>query len=65
MPKNIMMNVVGRLRALTGDDRAQDLMEYGLLVGLIALVAIVGVTGVGTAADTVWTGIVAGLKAAL
>ena len=64
MPNHIA-KIVARLRALAGDDRAQDLLEYGLLVGLIALVAIVGVTGVGTAADTMWTGIVAGLKAAL
>ena len=60
-----MMNIVARLRALADDDRAQDLLEYGLLAGLIALVAIAGITGVGGAADTMWTGIVAKVKAAL
>jgi Flp pilus assembly pilin Flp len=60
-----MMSIAARLRALSNDDRAQDLMEYGLLAGLIALVAIAGVTAVGGAADTMWSGIVAKVKAVL
>jgi Flp pilus assembly pilin Flp len=60
-----MSNVVARLRALADDDRAQDLTEYGLLAGLIALVAITAIGGVGTAANAMWEHIVARLKEAL
>jgi Flp pilus assembly pilin Flp len=39
-------------------DDAQDLLEYALLMGLIAIVAIVGVTSVGQTIQTVfWSGI--------
>jgi Flp pilus assembly pilin Flp len=60
-----MSNVVARLRALVGDDRAQDLTEYGLLAGLIAIVAITAIGGVGTAANAMWEHIVTRLKDAL
>ena len=60
-----MRNVVARLRGLPDDDRAQDLTEYGLLAGLIALVAISAIGGVGTAANAMWEHIVARLKEAL
>jgi Flp pilus assembly pilin Flp len=39
-------------------DDGQDLLEYGLLMALIAMVAIVGVTSVGETIQTVfWNGI--------
>ena len=37
-----MLNVIARFRALLRDDKGQDLIEYALLAGLIALVAVVG-----------------------
>ena len=43
-----MMNVVNKLRALGRDDSGQDLLEYALLVGLIALVAYVAVQATGS-----------------
>jgi Flp pilus assembly pilin Flp len=50
-----MMTVIGRL--FLRDD-GQDLLEYALLVGLVALVAMVGITTVGNTVFTVfWTGI--------
>jgi Flp pilus assembly pilin Flp len=50
-----MMTVIGRL--FLRDD-GQDLLEYALLVGLIALVAMVGITTVGNTVFSVfWTGI--------
>ena len=36
------------LRRFCRDDRAQDLIEYALLIGLVALVAVSAVTQVGT-----------------
>jgi pilus assembly protein Flp/PilA len=36
------------------DDEGQDLMEYGLLVALIAIVAIAVVTTVGTTINTMF-----------
>ena len=63
--ENIMLRIVARLRALPHDERAQDLTEYGLLAGLIALVAIAAIGGVGTAANVMWEGIVQRVKAAL
>jgi len=39
-------------------DDGQDLLEYALLMGLIAIVAMVGVTSVGqTIQNVFWTGI--------
>jgi len=43
---------------LTRETDGQDLLEYALLAGLIAVVAIVGVTSVGQAIYNVfWSGI--------
>ena len=37
-----------RMRQIVEEQKGQDLAEYALLIGLIALVVIVGVTAVGT-----------------
>jgi pilus assembly protein Flp/PilA len=42
-----MDSVLARLGRLVVKDDGQDLVEYGLLVALIALVAMVGVTALG------------------
>jgi Flp pilus assembly pilin Flp len=60
-----MLNVIARVGALARDERAQDLTEYGLLAGLIALVAIAAVSGVGTALNAAWGAIVEGVDAVL
>jgi Flp pilus assembly pilin Flp len=50
-----MMTTIGRLAVR---DDGQDLLEYGLLIGLIALVAMVGVTAIGNTIYTVfWSSI--------
>jgi len=50
-----LMTTIGRLVLR---DEAQDLIEYGLLIGLIALVAIVGISAVGNTIHTVfWSSI--------
>jgi len=61
------MSVVARLVIgfVAGDD-AQDLIEYALLAGLIAIIAIFGVTQVGNAVDNVlWRTVATGLGNAL
>ena len=60
-----MPNVIVRVGALARDERAQDLTEYGLLAGLIALVAIAAVSSVGIALDTAWDAIRDGVDAVL
>lgn len=46
-----MTQVFSAIGRLVRRDEGQDLMEYGLLVALIALVAMVGVTTLG---DTIY-----------
>jgi Flp pilus assembly pilin Flp len=61
------MTAVVRLAiGLVRGDDAQDLIEYALLVGLIALVAVFGVTQVGSAVNGVlWQAVSSGLSSAL
>jgi Flp pilus assembly pilin Flp len=54
--------MIAALRRLRHDDSAQDLIEYALLVGLVALVAATAVTQVGTTINGVfWTVIAASI----
>ena len=61
------MFLVARLTmGLVRDEAAQDLIEYALLVGLVALVAVIGVTQVGDAVNNVlWRAVSSGLSNAL
>jgi pilus assembly protein Flp/PilA len=58
------MNFINRLRALTKNEEGQDLLEYALLVALIALVAVGAVTAAGTSVNTIFTAIAGSLAAA-
>ena len=50
------------LRRLRHDDSAQDLIEYALLIGLVALVAVSAVSQVGTTIlDVFWNVIAASI----
>jgi Flp pilus assembly pilin Flp len=62
-----LMFLVARLTMrLVRDEAAQDLIEYALLVGLVALVAVIGVTQVGEAVNNVlWRAVSSGLSNAL
>jgi pilus assembly protein Flp/PilA len=51
------MNLITRLRALKRNTEGQDLLEYALLVALIALVAYVGVQATGTSVSEVFNNI--------
>lgn len=61
------MSTVARLvTAFVRGDDAQDLIEYALLVGLIAIVAVIGVGQVGSAVNNVlWQAVTTGLSSAL
>jgi pilus assembly protein Flp/PilA len=56
-----VMEFVNRMRAFVRDDSGQDLLEYALLVGLIALVAVLAVTNAGTAINGIFTAIATSL----
>jgi pilus assembly protein Flp/PilA len=59
-----MNSAVIRLRSLVVDDSGQDLLEYALLIALIALVCIGAVTAAGSKVSTVFTNIAAAIPAA-
>jgi Flp pilus assembly pilin Flp len=56
MPARICAAVLRRFRR---DDSGQDLIEYALLVGLVALVAVSAVTQVGTTIKDVFWSVIA------
>jgi pilus assembly protein Flp/PilA len=57
-----MLNLIARFRALLRNDKGQDLIEYALLAGLIALVAVVAIGDAGTEVNEIWQDIVAALQ---
>jgi Flp pilus assembly pilin Flp len=59
----MFQNAIARFRALLRDDAGQDLIEYALLAGLIALVAVAAITSAGTEVDAIWDKIVVSLQA--
>jgi pilus assembly protein Flp/PilA len=56
-----MKKMMTRLRSLTRGDEGQDLLEYALLVSLIALVAVLAITLTGTNVNAIFTRIAAAL----
>ncbi len=57
-----MAKLTARFRALLRDDQGQDLIEYALLAGLIALVSTLALTNAGTEVRGIWEDIVAALE---
>ena len=57
------MEFVSRLRAFVRDDSGQDLLEYALLIGLIALVTVLAVTNAGSEINRIFTAIASSLAA--
>jgi len=55
------MNLITRLRTFGRNNEGQDLLEYALLVALIALVAVAAVTLTGTHVKTIFEQIAAKL----
>ncbi len=56
--------LMARMRALTREESGQDLLEYALLVALIAIVCFVAVQSAGTAVNTIFTNIATSLATA-
>ena len=52
-----MTNLITRFRALLHDEEGQDLSEYALLAGLIALVSTVALSAAGVKVNKIWQGI--------
>ena len=57
------MNLINRLRALLRSESGQDLLEYAMLVALIAIVCYVAVEAAGTAVFNVFNNIATALNA--
>jgi pilus assembly protein Flp/PilA len=51
------MEFISRLRSFVRDEEGQDLLEYALLIALIALVCVGAVTIAGTTVSKVFTNI--------
>ena len=54
---NLFLNLYVKLQGLKNGEEGQDLVEYALLVALIALVCISGVSNVATAVNGVFSNI--------
>jgi pilus assembly protein Flp/PilA len=59
-----VMTWINQLRRLVKDESGQDLLEYALLVALIALVAFLAVQAAGSSVSTIFNNIAAQLKSA-
>jgi pilus assembly protein Flp/PilA len=58
------MNFIARLRALLRDSSGQDLLEYALLVALIALVCVAVITSTGSGVRNIFSAISSALTTA-
>jgi pilus assembly protein Flp/PilA len=58
-----MAHVMTLVRSFRRDEDGQDLLEYALLVALIALVAVGAVTAAGLKVDAIFDAIVAAIPA--
>jgi pilus assembly protein Flp/PilA len=58
------LKVLLLLRTLHSDESGQDLIEYALIAGLIALAAVTTMSSLGTAINTVFSSISSSLTSA-
>ena len=56
-----MTGLIAKMRTLWVREEGQDLLEYALLVALIALVAVGAITAAGTNVNTIFANIAAAL----
>ena len=54
-----MLYVYCWLKAWMSEDEGQDLIEYVLIAGLIALIAVAAITTTGTKVNAIWEALVA------
>ena len=57
------MNFINGLRTFVRNEEGQDLLEYALLIALIAIVSVVAVTSAGDKVKDVFTNIAAAIPA--
>ena len=62
---NLFAYVRTYLRAFVRNDEGQDLLEYALLVALIAIVCVIAITATGTSVNDIFVKIGEDLDAAL
>ena len=62
---NLFAYVRTYLRAFVRNDEGQDLLEYALLVALIAIVCVIAITATGTSVNDIFVKIGDDLDAAL
>jgi pilus assembly protein Flp/PilA len=53
----LLVNLMNRLQSFVRDEQGQDLVEYAMLVALIALICVAGVTAAGTSVNSVFAGV--------
>jgi pilus assembly protein Flp/PilA len=63
-PMNFTINCVSRVRALFKNEEGQDLLEYALLIALIAIVCVGAVGLAGNKVSTVFTAIAGSIPSA-
>ena len=59
------LSLITRLQSIVRREEGQDLLEYALLVALIALVAVGAVTLAGKSVNTIFTNIATALNTAI
>ncbi len=57
----MLKNSINYVKCLVTDEKGQGMVEYGLILALIAVVVIVAVTGIGTSLLAKFNEIAAGL----
>lgn len=55
------MNIINRIRKIVREESGQDLIEYAMLVALIALGCVIAVTAAGNKVTDVFNAIVAAI----
>ncbi len=58
---NLLFKLCAKFQGLKNGEEGQDLVEYALLIALIALVCIAGVNNVASAINSVFSNISSGL----
>jgi pilus assembly protein Flp/PilA len=59
-----MTRLIHGVRSFWRDEQGQDLLEYALLIALIALVSVLAVTAAGKKVETIFNAIAAAIPAA-
>ena len=60
--RNLLLNTFVKFQGLKNSEEGQDLVEYALLITLVALAAVAGVNKVASAINTVFSNISATLS---